>query len=147
MPEYLFRGTTIGYEGGTTSQTYSFTCTSVHPIIALYFAMECSTCFPEQAVVYVANFENVKHHEAEANVLKKIEQECVLKVAPADFYPLTEGYIHYRDLQAILKEMGFDVTQVITKQNLTELCSKVPQLSPEEMESIMSRILAQLATN
>ena len=72
--KYLFRGTTKDFEGGTNSKENKFTCTSRHPIIALFFAMDCARDYPDHAVVYITQFEKVRHLKAEPNVFKKIEQ-------------------------------------------------------------------------
>lgn len=137
---YLFRGTTLGYEGGTNCRTYNYTCTTRHPFIGLLFAMECAMRNPDEAVVYIAKLEKVTHLKAEPNVLKKIEQEFVIGVAPANFYPLTEGYIHYKELQEIFKDMGFEVTQIVRKDNLSELCSKVEQMTHKQFQNLMRQI-------
>jgi len=145
--EYLFRGTTKGFEGGTNSKENKFTCTSRHPVIALFFAMDCAREYPDDAVVYIAKIEDVQHLKAEPNVFKKIEQEFVVRVAPTEFYKHTVGYIHFKDLQEILKEIGFDVSQIVRKDNLTELCKNVKQLKAKQLETLIKQIQSVMKTN
>lgn len=80
-------------------------------------------------------------------MFSKIEQEFVVGVAPTEFYEHSEGYIHFRDLQEILKEMGFDVSQIVRKDNLNELCKKVKPLKAKELKTLMARVLSVIKTN
>lgn len=135
--KFVFRGTTIGYEGGKHSQTLPVTCTTEHPAKALWFAMQCAAENPEIAVVYIAKMEKLAHLSILANVLKKKEEEVAFEIAPKEFYSLTEGYVHYKDLQKLLSGMGFDVYQLVRIDNLTELCSRTATISDKDLEKLV----------
>ena len=145
--KYLFRGTTIAYEGGTNSREHNFTCTTSHPVIGLLFAKECANRYPDQAVIYIARMDKVEHLIVEANVLKKMEQEYVVGVTPTEFYKYTEGYVRFRDLQKILKEIGMEVTEIVRKDKLSELCKSVKKVKVKEFETLISLVQNIIETN
>lgn len=135
--KYVFRGTTIGFKGGSNSQEHSIVCTSKHPAKALLFAMECANEHPDDAVIYIAKMERIGHLKIEGNVLKKKEEELAFSIAPDDFYKLTEGYIHFRDMQKLLKELDFDIYELVRIDKLTELCSRIKKISTKDLEILM----------
>ena len=138
--KYVFRGTTIGFKGGSNSQKHSIVCTSKHPAKALLFAMECANEHPDDAVVYIAKMEKVGHLKIEGNVIKKKEEEVAFAITPSDFYKLTEGYIHFKDMQKLLKEMGFDVNELVRIEKLTELCNRIKKISAGDLEKLVIRL-------
>lgn len=136
----LFRGTTINFAGGNISKNFNLTCTTTHPAIALLFAMECANDYPDNAVIYIAKMETVGHLKMQPNVLKKIEQEVVLSVSPSEFFHLSEGYIYFRDFQRVLVEMGFEISEIVKTEKLSELCTKVEKITAKEMEMLMEEV-------
>jgi len=138
--KYIFRGTTIGFKGGKNCHEHSYTCTSTHPVIALLFAMECANQYSAEAVVYVANIEKVRHLKKEPNVLKKVEKEYVVGVSPTEFIKYTEGYISCKELKEIIEQFGFDVSETVRKEKLTELCKGVRAINSKEIDILIDLI-------
>jgi hypothetical protein len=87
-PEFVFRGTTEGYPGGQNSIEIPYTCTSTHPLKALWFALECFQQNPDTACIYIARTENLKEISSGYNHFHKLESEIGFFIRPASFYPL-----------------------------------------------------------
>ena len=138
--KYIFRGTTVNFEGGHSSKKYHFTCTSQHPAIALLFAMVCAKEYPETSVIYVAVMEKVRHLITEPNVFKRQEQEVVFQVLPLEFCKLSEGYVHFSEMQQILSKMGYKVDEIMRIDKLSEFCAKVGKMSVKDIEKVVQEI-------
>lgn len=140
LPKYVFRGSTINFEGGISSKKYGYTCTTKHPVKATLFALECANHYPEQAVIYVAETKNLMHLKRTSNVLKKQEEELAWKILPKDFASLVEGYIHLGDIQKVLKTLGFDTYEIVGLDNLNRLCRETPPMSANKMRKFLQEI-------
>lgn len=141
MPHsYIFRGTTIDYRGNPAAIVVPYTCTSRHPVKALWFALECVTKNPATAVVYLAETQKLTALETMQNYLEAIEEEEAYRIKPEDFYSLCEGYIHIIDFQKILLNFGFNTYQSVRKDNLTLLCRSTPALNHDEISLIVEEM-------
>lgn len=141
---YVFRGTTIGFEGNGNSVGLRYTCTSTHPLKALWFALECYQKFPEQSVVYVADRHKLGELSTNSNHFQDYEEEIAFQILPKYFYPLCEGYLHVTDLQKIMKDQGLESYKLVRVDNLTRICKETPSLSVNEMETILECVLPNL---
>jgi hypothetical protein len=139
--KYVFRGTTIEYQGGVNSKSNSFTCTSTHPVKALWFALECLYRYPEEAVVYIAEIASLDNVNRGANVLEETENEIAFMIEPAKFYKYCMGYISVQDMQTILKEAGWDSYQNVRKDNLSRLCYETLAIEYDEVEKLVKSML------
>jgi|GEM_PF-3446199 len=139
-PIYVFRGTTIGFQGSTASMSIPYTCTSSHPIKAIWFALDCMSKNPYTAVVYLGILEKFSEQKIKANVLKSIEDEIALGMKPLEFYTLSEGYVHVSDLQSIVKSFGFDTYMSVRKDNLSLLCEETRLIDQNEIEAIVAKM-------
>lgn len=97
LPIYVFRGTTKEYPGSKNSMEMPYTCTTTHPVKALWFALECYPRNPELAVVYLARLERLAAIESSYNHLHKLEDEIGFFIPPLQFYSLCEGFIDIGD--------------------------------------------------
>ena len=137
LPIYVFRGTTIGFEGSTASMNIPYTCTSGHPIKALWFALDCMSKNPYTAVVYLGILGKFSSQTIKGNVLNSIEEEIAFSMQPRAFYTLSEGYVHVADLQTIVKMIGFDAYMSVRKDNLSLLCEETRPITQDEIEAIV----------
>jgi len=137
LPRYIFRGTTIGYPGNHNAQTFPYTCTSLHPVKALWFALACMQYAPDDAVVYIARTEQFTGISVIYNWLKRVEDEVGLKMKPIDFYSYCDGYIHVADLQKLLKDRKIEAYNVVRIDNITRLCSETKDLSVKDIETLV----------
>jgi hypothetical protein len=99
-PEFVFRGTTEGYPGGKNSIEMPYTCTSIHPVKALWFALECFQQSPDVACIYFARTDNLQEIASGYNHFHKLEGEIGFFIQPALFYTLCDGLIHVADYTA-----------------------------------------------
>src|SRR6266571_7005016 len=106
IPPYVFRGTTINFEGGSSCQKCGYTPTTKHPVKATLFALECAQRYPEKAVIYIFKTERLKNIEPLGNVLKKHEEELAWPILPKDIYKLSEGYVHVINMKQVLNNHG-----------------------------------------
>jgi hypothetical protein len=141
---FVFRGTTIDYEGSKNSIALSYTSTSTHPVKALWFALECYRKFPDNSVVYVADRQRLVNLATSSNLLKDYEDEIAYRTIPRNFYPLCEGYLHVVDLQNIMRNLGIECNKIIGIDNLTRICKETSSLSVNDMETLLECILPNL---
>lgn len=141
LPTYVFRGTTIAYQGNTNSIKIPVTCTSWHPVKALWFALECFQKDPEKAVIYIANTNRLKSLAIGYNHLGKLENEIAFNIEPQVFYSYCLGYVHVSQFQRILKDLGIDGYNVVRTDNLSRLCAETRPISVNKIESIVTTVL------
>ena len=142
IPKYVFRGTTINYEGGSSSQKCEYTCTTKHPVIAALFALLCAQEYPEQSVVYIFKTIKLKSLKPMGNVLKKHEEELAWPVLPKDMLELSEGYVDILDMKKVLNDFQVIVDPIVSVDNLTRLCKEATSMSDTEIETIVKALEA-----
>lgn len=141
MPyRFLFRGTTLGFEGNYSSITLPRTSTSTNPIKALWFALECRSHSSVESVVYLCLPEKLIGIESSYNFFAKLEGEIAFSIKPEEFYPLCEGYIHLTDLQKIMLQFGIPTNFRVEKGNLTAFCKETPDLNADTIRAIVDEI-------
>lgn len=141
---FLFRGTTVGFKGNKAAITIPYTSTSTHPVKALWFGLECLPRNPGNAVIYLANFEDLAHLYTMQNCLATVEDELAFGVKPENFYPFCEGYIHVTEMQEILGPFGIDGYQIVTKKNITSHCENTRPLSLGTIDLIVAEMRKKL---
>jgi len=135
-PEFVFRGTTEWYPGGKNSIEMPYTCTSWHPVKALWFALECFQTNPETACVYIAQMGNVEQLGVIKNHFESFENEIGFGVEPRVFYRLCDGIVYVLDFQKILFSFGFNPYEIVRKENLTRLCKETPAIPAATAQAI-----------
>jgi hypothetical protein len=137
---FVFRGTTKGYLGNEKSKSIPVTCTTSQPAIAILFAMQCANEFPDDAVVYIADFQKIKSQITEPNVLKKDEKEVAFSMQPKEFISQSEGFVSIRDLRKVLEEMNISLPLLVRMDNLTRSCREARRLSSKRIIELVSRL-------
>lgn len=143
IPPYVFRGTTIGFPGGTNIQKLGYSCTTWNPIKATLFAIECARRHPETAVVYVIKTGNIAYLKPLGNVLKKYEEEVVWPILPKDLYKLSEGYVTIQNMLQALTKNGISVDGPVSLETLTRLCRECEKMTTAKIESLVKDIVLQ----
>ncbi|HUB62534.1 MAG TPA: hypothetical protein VL978_17590 [Puia sp.] len=143
-PLFLFRGTTVGFKGNKAAITVPYTSTSTHPVKALWFGLECLPRNPSNAVIYLANIEDLAHLKTMQNFLASVEDELAFRIKPEKFYPFCEGYVHVTEMQGILGLFGIDGYQIVTKKNITFHCEVTPPLSRGTVDLIVAEMRKKL---
>ncbi|WP_133993479.1 hypothetical protein [Dinghuibacter silviterrae] len=141
LPPYVFRGTTKNWPGNPSAIEGPFTYTSVNPIKALWFALECYKKNPDAAVIYLARRENLIDLDIHSNnYLSKVEEEIKFTITPEKFYTRCDGHIHCRDFQFVANSSGYSVYNIVRIDNLTRLCYETGKLSKKEIERLVQAI-------
>ena len=140
-PEFVFRGTTEGYPGGKNSIEMPYTCTSTHPVKALWFALECFHQNPGTACVYIAQMHDLDHLGFIYNHFYSLEDEIGFPVNPTAFYQQCLGLISVPDFQKILEDHGLSAYEVVRKENLTWFCKETPRIRAATVRSIVKYAL------
>jgi hypothetical protein len=132
-PEYLFRGTTVGFEGSVYPRL-GLTSASADPIVATLFATTASRY--GQAVVHlipVAEFSTRVDDNRQSNAVAACEAEFVIEASPSEIDTASRS-ITVAVARRILDQMG--VTFPANVYNLPDLSAALHQtkrLSPEEI--------------
>lgn len=110
--KYLFRGTTLNWEGNDANKHLPITSVTTHPIKAVLFAL---CCRDNNRVVYINTLDRVAHIPQHQNVLAVIEDEIGLGIKPIDYAQTCEGYLQVEDAITILKAMGLNIPQLLDR--------------------------------
>jgi len=141
---FLFRGTTVGFKGNKAAISIPYTSTSTHPVKALWFGLECLPRNPGNAVIYLANMENLAHLKTMRNCLASVEDELAFGIRPEKFYPFCEGYVHVTEMQEVLRSFGIDGYQIVTRNNITSHCETTQTLSRGTIDLIVAEMRKKL---
>ena len=144
LPVVVFRGTTIDYPGNKAAQQIPSTSTSTHIVKALWFALECSNAYYDQSVIYLAYKNNFDDINCKYNCFSETEDEIGFEITPTEFYQRCEGYIHFSELQKVLKSFQIECNNVVRKENLNRICEETPKISIRKTEKIIQKILPLL---
>ena len=128
--KYVFRGTTIGWQGNIASRQLPRTPTTTNPIKALLFAICCGI----KGVIYIAEVRKLKFIKADKNVLAKVEEEIGYIISPTDFILLSEGYITINDAMSIVNELKIELPIFLDKSLLDFALKNTSQISDATIE-------------
>ncbi len=78
------------------------------------------------------------------NYLASIEDELAFGIKPENFYRFCEGYIHVTEMQEILRLIGIDGYQIVTKKNITTHCEATLLLTSGEIDEIVADMRKKL---
>ncbi len=129
----FFRGTTEGYAGSRAAQAVGYTPTSTSPAVATVFAQE-SAQFGE-AVVQIATEAEMQGVQRGTNVLSAMEKEVGFNMSPTSFAQSAGGQISLAESRSILSNMGVNIPKNVTKSNMSEVISNLPNLSTKQINT------------
>jgi len=131
---YLFRGTSIGYDGGRASQITGLTPASTDPGIAALFAIESSNY--GQGVIHVIAPGTVPI--GASNVLSNLESEVGILLSPAQVAAQAQTSLSVQQARQILQEMGISLPGSITSYNaLSSAVSGSTMLTPQQIQQVV----------
>ena len=148
IPEYVFRGTTLGHKGNYSSYTPpGCTHTTKNPIKAALFAIQCPRYFTMPKVIFIAETWKLKNlNQLQGNHFYKEEEEINCEIQPLEFYKHCQGYIFLEEMKAGLKTIGKSVNEDWTFDNLTKQLKFQEEVKPEEIEKLM-KVFKKLLKN
>ena len=109
---YLFRGTSLGWEGNLANRQLPRTSVTSHPVKAVLFAL---CCLGNNSVVYINTIDRIAGIPEDKNVLAAIEDEIAFEIPPNQYAAICEGYIKVDDAIKILKELGQEIPQLLDR--------------------------------
>jgi hypothetical protein len=104
-PEYLYRGTTVGWAGSKMLQEENITCTTTDPLVATLFAIECRN--HGRAVILMSRRGLFIELREAPNFFSVIEAAVDLQILPVEFARMAEIELDVERSIEILNEMGF----------------------------------------
>ena len=125
---YLFRGTTLGWEGNKTNIELPRTCVTLNPIKAVLFALSCNG---NDRVIYITTIDRLSNINEDKNVLAKIEEEIAFEIQPIEYAKLCEGYITVDDAISILKQLNQYIPPLFDKTLFDFALRDVKKLNKE----------------
>jgi len=135
---YLFRGTSVGYEGTVGLQAAGITPTTTDPAVATLFATRGSSF--GQGVVYIANRTGLP--VAEGNWFAGAEREVGVQMLPAEFAAQADASLSAMQARAILNSMGIQVPEVISSQgNIGATLSDLTPLTIGQTGNFLSQAI------
>ncbi len=139
LPKYVFRGTTLGFEGSHSSKNIPYTCATRNPIKAVLFAMHCKLHYYHNPVIYIAKFENIKLLPLlkATKKMDDLEEAINFMIEPNGFYQLCEGYTTLAEMKEIFKNLKIPLAASVKLENLTDKCEQAKVLEVEDIDRIL----------
>ncbi|MGF6848145.1 RHS repeat-associated protein [Chitinophaga sp. W3I9] len=139
---YLFRGSTAGYEGSPRAQRTASTPTSTDPAVATMFGVKAKRY--GDGILQIAlpkDLQNVSVGVT-TNVLEGIEREIVVDLKPAEFAKRASVTITVDQARGILKNMGINIPARINEGDMNALLESTPKLTNEQINSFYKQAAA-----
>jgi hypothetical protein len=106
---YVFRGTSLGYEGNTSTIAAGVTPVTTDPSVATLFATESSRFGP--GVVQIANRSDLALQQG--NWFAELERELAAPGTPSDLAANAQATISAGQARSVLQGMGVDMPTVL----------------------------------
>ncbi len=143
LPEYVFRGTCLGYLGSASSRSVPYTCTTRNPVKAVLFAKHCKLHYYHNPVIYICKTKNLAHLPLlfASRRMDEVEEAITFKLTPTDFYSYCIGYLTLNDMMEIFKSLDISVTASVNLHNLTEKCEQSVVVESNVIEIIVAQMI------
>ncbi|MFT4155701.1 hypothetical protein [Parafilimonas sp.] len=129
---YLFRGTSEGFEGSPQLQKIGITPTSSDPVVATIFSINSKNY--GNGVLQVALPKDLQGVEYTGNVLQSMEKEIGVGLKPAEFAQKTSITITSDQARDILKNMGINLPAKISTEDISSVIKNTPRLSESQID-------------
>lgn len=129
---FLFRGTSEGFNGSNASQQLGVTPTSSDPVVATIFALNSKNY--GKGILQIALPQDLKGVQYTGNVLQSLEKEIGVGMAPAQFTLKASTTITADQAVGILKNMGIKLPTTVKLENLSEVIRNTPRLTPNQIQ-------------
>jgi hypothetical protein len=138
---YVFRGTSVGYEGNASTIASGLTPVTTDPSVATLFATESSRY--GAGVVQIANRADLTFQQG--NWFSGIERELGAVGTPAGFTSNAELTLSAGQSRSILQGMGFDMPSAIgSRAQLSDALLANPGLSLSQTSSYLGQAIPGL---
>ena len=143
FPEYVFRGTTLGFSGNQTSMNIPMTCTSSSPLVVTLFALVSKGKFGQQSVVYVAKTEDLIKVATigSQNVLGTKEKEFAWNISPIGFTKLCIGYLHLEQMQDCLRNLAIETPISLRLDELSGTLERIKNMDSIQIQKLIENII------
>jgi hypothetical protein len=135
--EYLFRGTTVGYEGSGTTNRLSITSITRHPGVATLFASEATTKSGGEGIIYVFRASDLNDlNFVGGNVLEGIEREIGVDILPLDLVNYAYASISLNGARSVLASMSppINIPSRAYKDEMNSMLESMRDMSRQEIE-------------
>jgi hypothetical protein len=144
LPPYVFRGSVLGWPGGTRAQTFPATYTTANPAKAVLFAIAFSIYRHGHSVVLICPSSALKKIEdISPNNLAHLEEEIIFKMTPLEFEKRS-GYVKIAAAQQVLKNMGINTYENVSEDKINTYCKIIPVLSATQIENFVNNVASQI---
>jgi hypothetical protein len=138
--EYIFRGTSRDFAGGSRAKEIPATCTTRNPAKAVLFAI-VALPYSFDAGIYYTKVSNLKEvEELNPNVLSREEEERVFKILPKEYIKLCEGFIKLSEAQEALSEQNINTRIPVRLDSLTRECHEMKKMTTREIKKFIELI-------
>lgn len=145
LPEYVFRGTTLGFKGNASSNRIPVTSTTSNPAKALIFALNANYAYKKQGIIYIAETSLIKSvAREEANWFESYEEEIGYSIKPGDFQELCLGYVTVETMKEGLIKGGIVIDLIANPHNISLRLAEIGILSAAQIEQVVKIIRAQV---
>ena len=141
-PQYVFRGTTLGYPGNYSSYTPpGCTHTTINPIKAALFAIHCPRIFMMPKVILIADTADLKGiKRLHGNFFFKEEEEINWEIPPLEFHKKCRGYITLDELKNALLTIEKPLTEEWAFEHLTQQLKNQDSISHDQLGRLFDAI-------
>jgi len=143
--KYVFRGTTDGFRGNSTSNRIPITCTTHNPAKAFAFAINAQQTFRKKGIIYIADTAVIQSFTiVEANWFESYEEEIGFSVTPGDFQDRCLGFVTTNAMKAALLLVNVSIESNIHSQNLTAILEEIRVMHEDEIEQVVKALREQI---
>lgn len=143
--KYVFRGTTIGFGGNTTSNRIPSTSATYNPAKALLFALSASYEYKRQGIVYIADTSVTASLSKETgNCFESYEEEIGFSILPGAFQALCIGYVSIETMREALLKKDTVINFLVHPQNLSSQIKEMRNFTPDETNKIVQAVEGQI---
>ena len=136
---YVFRGTTLGFKGGSSTNKLGVTPTTLNPAKAAIFAASAQTEYHTPGVIWICSMRKIEFARmVTGNVLENMEEEIAYSLPPAVFQDACEGFIPLYELVWELKKAGIYIP---SKTRFHDLSADVQSVPP--FETVLANYILQ----
>ena len=142
LPKYVFRGSSLGFQGNDTHNEIPTTPATKNPAKALLFAMAASKY--AAGVIYVVETTALAGITTEENWFANPEEEIGFEIKPGNFQKLSLIVSNLKTMKDALNTLAIDV-HYDPSISITDQCELIEEMLPESIEKIV-QILLQSST-
>ncbi|MCX7806893.1 MAG: hypothetical protein N3A38_17150, partial [Planctomycetota bacterium] len=136
-PQFLFRGTSVGYPGGPSVQKVGVTPVSTDPGKATLFAIESSQ-YGEGVLIIARSSDLPAGSIGAGNVLGALESEVGVSMLPVEFARRARMSLTVEQARTLLQQVGVETPVMLaTKAQLDAALRTAPAMTQQQIETFL----------